>query len=351
MYGAYRYGFNGKENDNEVKGAGLQLDYGFRIYDSRLGRFLSVDPLFKTYPYYTPYQYASNNPIIAIDVDGLESSDDKNPTQLTQQEVTATQNKIESLSNRAATLKALIDNDRKFIGIYKTEFLKSFGTDVATCWLPSRWVADFVWEGILGNQSNTDGWANALANATSSLQGHVAELQKVNAEYEAAVGDFKIQLNAATTFKTNDGIVFDKLGAAALAGAAVHKNSKGALGDWAFYEIKVDGQVLKFGIADAGRLRKGGAYAGIPERLAQQLSNISRKAPELVLEYKITPMLGVMKATALEFESRTIFNFAQAAGVPMANLAEAAKWAEAYGISGLSAKAIRTLRPFLKLAK
>jgi hypothetical protein len=190
-----------------------------------------------------------------------------------------------------------------------------------------------------------------LAKTTSSLQGHVAELQKINSEYDAAVGDFKTKLSAATTFKTNDGLVFDKLGAAALVGTAVHKNSKGALGDWAFYEIKVDGQMLKFGIADAGRIRKGGDFAGIPERLAQQLSKISRKAPELVLEYKITPMLGVMKATALEFESRTIFNFAQAAGVPMANLAEAAKWAEAYGVSGLSAKAIRTLRPFLKLVK
>ncbi|MCC6185556.1 MAG: RHS repeat-associated core domain-containing protein, partial [Chitinophagaceae bacterium] len=346
-----RYLFNGKEQDPEVKGAGAQYDYGFRIYDPRLGRFLSVDPLFKTYPYYTPYQFASNNPIIAIDVDGLESSDDKNPTQLTQQEVTTTQNKIEALSSRAEILKALIDNDKKYIGIYKSEFLKSLGTDVATCWLPSRWFADVVWEGLLGNESNTDGWARSLANTTSDLQGHVAELQKVNAEYEAAVGDFKTKLSVATTFKTNDGLVFDKLGAAAIVGAGIHKNSKGAFGDWAFYEIKVDGQVLKFGIADAGRLRKGGDFAGLPERLAQQLSKISRNAPELILEYKITPMLGVMKAKALAFETKTIFDFAQAAGVPMANLAEAAKWAERYGISGLSAKAIKTLRPFLKLVK
>jgi RHS repeat-associated protein len=41
----YRYGFNGKENDNEAKGEGNQQDYGMRIYDPRLGRFLSMDPL------------------------------------------------------------------------------------------------------------------------------------------------------------------------------------------------------------------------------------------------------------------------------------------------------------------
>jgi len=70
--GSYRYGFNGKENDGEVKGAGNQQDYGMRIYDPRLGRFLSVDPLTKGYPWYSPYHFAGNNPILFIDLDGEE---------------------------------------------------------------------------------------------------------------------------------------------------------------------------------------------------------------------------------------------------------------------------------------
>ncbi len=69
---SYRYGFNGKENDNEVKGEGNQQDYGMRIYDARLGKFLSVDPLRDKYPWYTPYQFAGNKPIIAVDLDGGE---------------------------------------------------------------------------------------------------------------------------------------------------------------------------------------------------------------------------------------------------------------------------------------
>jgi hypothetical protein len=56
-----------------VKGEGNQQDYGIRVYDPRLGRFLSVDPLSPQYPELTPYQYASNTPIWAIDIDGLES--------------------------------------------------------------------------------------------------------------------------------------------------------------------------------------------------------------------------------------------------------------------------------------
>jgi RHS repeat-associated protein len=72
---AYRYGFNGKENDNEVKGLGDQQDYGLRIYDPRIGRFLSVDPLTGSFPSLTPYQFAENRPIIATDLDGAESDD------------------------------------------------------------------------------------------------------------------------------------------------------------------------------------------------------------------------------------------------------------------------------------
>ncbi|MBP9189613.1 MAG: phosphodiester glycosidase family protein [Chitinophagales bacterium] len=69
----YRFGFNSKESDSETYGDGNIYDYGFRIYNPRLGKFLSVDPLIKTYPMLTPYQFASNTPIAAIDLDGLES--------------------------------------------------------------------------------------------------------------------------------------------------------------------------------------------------------------------------------------------------------------------------------------
>jgi RHS repeat-associated protein len=64
----YGFHFNGKENDNETQ----TQDYGFRIYDYRLGRFLSVDPLAKSYAFYTPYQFAGNKPIVAVDLDGRE---------------------------------------------------------------------------------------------------------------------------------------------------------------------------------------------------------------------------------------------------------------------------------------
>jgi RHS repeat-associated protein len=68
----YRFGFNGKEKDDEI----AKHDYGMRIYDPRLGRFLSEDPLTSEYPMLTPYQFASNRPIDGIDLDGLEWAPD-----------------------------------------------------------------------------------------------------------------------------------------------------------------------------------------------------------------------------------------------------------------------------------
>jgi RHS repeat-associated protein len=69
--GSYRYGFNNKETDTETD---LQ-DYGFRIYNPSICKFLSVDPLADDYPWYTPYQFAGNKPLRYIDLDGLEEAD------------------------------------------------------------------------------------------------------------------------------------------------------------------------------------------------------------------------------------------------------------------------------------
>ena len=66
----YRYGFSGKENDNDIKGEGNAYDYGARILDPRLGRWLSVDPLQQKYTDLSSYQYCANSPISAKDPDG-----------------------------------------------------------------------------------------------------------------------------------------------------------------------------------------------------------------------------------------------------------------------------------------
>ncbi len=70
-YGALgRYGFNGKEQDKEVRGEGSSYDFGLRIYDPRICRFLSIDPREDEYPWQSPYAYYSNNFIAKVDFNG-----------------------------------------------------------------------------------------------------------------------------------------------------------------------------------------------------------------------------------------------------------------------------------------
>jgi RHS repeat-associated protein len=64
----YDYSFNGKRDDYET---GYQ-NYGQRMYDPNIGRFISVDPITKQYAGLTPYQFAGNTPIQATDLDGKE---------------------------------------------------------------------------------------------------------------------------------------------------------------------------------------------------------------------------------------------------------------------------------------
>lgn len=66
----YRFGFNGKENLDAIKGEGKSQDFGARIYDGRLGRWLAVDALSGIFPGWSPYRAFLNNPIFFVDKDG-----------------------------------------------------------------------------------------------------------------------------------------------------------------------------------------------------------------------------------------------------------------------------------------
>jgi len=72
---ANRYLYNGKELQDETFAGGVRLgwyDYGARFYDPQIGRFTTIDPFAEKFPAMTTYQYASNNPVVCIDLDGLE---------------------------------------------------------------------------------------------------------------------------------------------------------------------------------------------------------------------------------------------------------------------------------------
>jgi RHS repeat-associated protein len=66
-----RYLYNGKERDTEL---GLNWDhFGFRMYDSSIGRFTGVDPISDQFAHVSTYNYAENSPIANIDLWGLQA--------------------------------------------------------------------------------------------------------------------------------------------------------------------------------------------------------------------------------------------------------------------------------------
>jgi RHS repeat-associated protein len=71
-HSAYRYAFQAQERDDEVKGEGNSVNFTFRMYDSRLGRFLSLDPLFADFPWNSPYSFSENDLIRAVELEGGE---------------------------------------------------------------------------------------------------------------------------------------------------------------------------------------------------------------------------------------------------------------------------------------
>lgn len=68
----YRFGFQGQEKDDEIKGAGNSVNYTFRMHDPRLGRFFSRDPLANSFPWNSPYAFSENKVINATELEGRE---------------------------------------------------------------------------------------------------------------------------------------------------------------------------------------------------------------------------------------------------------------------------------------
>jgi hypothetical protein len=341
---SYRYGMNGQERTTET--GGDEYTESYWQYDARLGRRWNVDPIVKIHE--SPYASFANNPIWFADKYGGDTTKNN----ISEQTLSTTSEKLSEVQNYINHLKKEIDVSKEFIQKSKSEYLKSLTSETAFGFNPAGFIGELVFSAFLnGGKSVSDGWASMLSSEINRLNDKVNELNGYLRYYENTVDNLKADLRKSNSLTLNDGITLEKLAGVGLVAGGVHKNSKNAFGNWVLYEIKGEGEVFKYGIADADRTRKAGDWAGLPERLAQQLSKIDRLGPKLDISHTYTPMMQVLKATALRFESETIRNFALMNGVPIGNSKEIAKWAEEFGVSGLSKRAIKALKPILKFVK
>lgn len=93
----YRYGFQGQEKDDELKGEGNSLNYKYRMHDPRIGRFFAIDPLAPKYPHYTPYQFSGNKVIHMVELEGLEEAVPKKGKQKPEKEEGSKYNLVERI--------------------------------------------------------------------------------------------------------------------------------------------------------------------------------------------------------------------------------------------------------------
>lgn len=153
----YRFGFNGKQKDNEWAGLGNHVDFGARGLDTRIGRWISKDPLSEKYPGVSSYVYVLNTPIRAYDPDGkvVEFADvgaQKLFNRIYNSASAETKAKIDVLKNsdivyyiqtssqtdngRAGSTSYDFDNNRMDIKIqqnYKTNGIGALGDELETC--------------------------------------------------------------------------------------------------------------------------------------------------------------------------------------------------------------------------
>lgn len=153
----YRFGFSGKEEDNEMNGDDNAIDFGARIYNPRLARWLSMEPHVRDYPWMTPYSYAANMPTNHIDPDGErvrfvfpENFDGNNIA-------TQAEEFLSYISEYSEIMKWLVETDELEITVmvntqYANEFRGPYGRDNVVWWDPFVAI------------KTTTNWSNGMQN-------------------------------------------------------------------------------------------------------------------------------------------------------------------------------------------
>lgn len=141
------------------------------MHDPRIGRFFARDPLDAEFPFYSPYQFAGNNPIYALELEGLEP--------------------MPSTENITRTKSAL----KKYHGGFLTVAIqKSNNTSYASVWRVAHNLKPNNYVGALG----VVGESRMAYEMYTFLQG-IADVEN------ARGGDIKVRVDFNNGFGSNAG--------------------------------------------------------------------------------------------------------------------------------------------------
>ena len=134
--GGYRYFFNGQEGDDEVLGEGALHAFGYRMHDTRTGRFWSVDPLAGKFPWNSVCAFAENRVIDGRELEGLETvrfgGDVVNFTGMAKAQVKTTLKRYKDYHHGNISVSEImsVSNDREYwdVSDLKNVYRRSVGT-------------------------------------------------------------------------------------------------------------------------------------------------------------------------------------------------------------------------------
>ena len=182
-FSGYRFHFNGKESDNEVYGEGNVYDFGARIYNPRLGRFLSTDPREREYAWQSPYAYIRNNPINVIDFNGEGDPVDNPKIRPTNGSLNKSRFMMENRVNKNGTIR----------NHYGVDILAAKGTVLKT--MTAGEVVDVV-DNFKPGQYKENSFGNTVTIKTTDANGNVVYIKYAHLD--------KVTVKVGQTLKEGD---------------------------------------------------------------------------------------------------------------------------------------------------
>ncbi len=214
----FRYGYNNMEADDEIKGSGNSYDFGARMLDPRIGRWLTIDSEFKKYAGINPYHFVFDSPMIFKDPDGKDAVITVDPTNHTVT-LSATVYLYGNASEKSASLynKAFADlnttrkvkdaNDPNITWTVKIDFNYIYDETIATALDKGESVSIpegankmnvtnatyTIGEAVQGhNSASSDASTHSVIHETGHMAGF--DDRYIGAPYEPYIGDFMSNL-------------------------------------------------------------------------------------------------------------------------------------------------------------
>ena len=238
------------------------MNYTFRMHDPRIGRFFAVDPLEKDYPHNSPYSFSENNVIAYCELEGAEKS--VATTKAFAPAAPVVKTTTEYITKELAK-KALVSTvegqGKQFV---TKQASKGIATEllIGTGELVGSFLMFFV---------------TTECHAPGLPKQNLTDFSKFKIDKKLAVPDYIIK------DKTIEELPIVRIDNTSV-NKKVHKNSNIYVGNQSVYEIRIDGELYKYGKADGTNID---STTGNPRRLQSQLNKLEEKFPNSKIEGKV----------------------------------------------------------------